>query len=136
MICISVVQSWNVSYFKAVKEFLQPSYFRQIFRHFIIVAVVFLLHLLSYQLRISSNKESSNAQIFSQSKSSDQPLILCNIIGSRKPKLNYIFQNVTFGWYKYNTSPCSFQGVGSVKIYLPNDRVTHQCLANLSQPIL
>jgi hypothetical protein len=67
---------------------------------------VFLLHLLYYQLRISSNKESSNAQIFSQSKSSNQPLILCNIVCSRKPKLNCILQDVTFGWYKYNTNPC------------------------------
>jgi hypothetical protein len=83
------------------------------------MAVVFLLHLLCYQLRVSSNKESSNAQIFSQSKSSDQPLILCNIIGSRKLKLNCILQNITFGWYKYNTSSCSFQGVRSVKIHYP-----------------
>jgi hypothetical protein len=123
MIYISVVQSWNISYLKAIKEFLQPSYFRQIFYHFITVAVVFLLHLLCYQLSIPPNKESSNAQIFSQSKSSNQPLVLCNIVCIRKPKLNCILQG------GISTTPA----LAPLKVYDPLKYIT-QWLGNSSMP--
>jgi hypothetical protein len=63
MICISVVQAWGISYFKAIKELLQPSHFCQVFCHLITVAVVLLLHLFCYQLRNSPDEESSNAKL-------------------------------------------------------------------------
>jgi hypothetical protein len=63
MISIMVVQMWDIPYFKAIKEILQSSHFCQIFSHFVIVAVIFFLHLFFYQLGISSDKEWPNVEI-------------------------------------------------------------------------
>jgi hypothetical protein len=64
MICISVVQTWDISYFEAIKELLQPSHFCQVLRHLIAVAVILFLYLFHYQLRISPDEESPNAKLF------------------------------------------------------------------------
>jgi hypothetical protein len=63
MINIVVVQTGDISHVKAIKELLHSSYFYQIFSHLIIVAVIFFLHLFFYQLEISPDKESLNAEI-------------------------------------------------------------------------
>jgi hypothetical protein len=63
MICIMVVQTWDISYFKAIKELLNSSHFYQIFSHLVIVAVIFFLHLFCYQLGISLDKETPNVEI-------------------------------------------------------------------------
>jgi hypothetical protein len=57
MICIPVVQAWDISYLEAIKKLLHPSYFCQIFCHLIIVAVVLFLYLFCYELRVSPNAE-------------------------------------------------------------------------------
>jgi dolichyl-phosphate-mannose--protein O-mannosyl transferase len=64
MICISVVQSWDIPYFKAIKELLQPLHFCQVFYHLIAIAIVFFLHLFHYHLRVSPDKESPNTKLF------------------------------------------------------------------------
>jgi dolichyl-phosphate-mannose--protein O-mannosyl transferase len=63
MISIVVVKMWDILHFKAIKELLHSSHFCQILSHLIIVAVVFFLHLFCYQLEISPDKESLNAEI-------------------------------------------------------------------------
>jgi dolichyl-phosphate-mannose--protein O-mannosyl transferase len=63
MICISVVQVWDISYFEAIKELLEPSHFCQVFCHLVVVAVILFLHMFHYQLRISLDEESSNANL-------------------------------------------------------------------------
>jgi dolichyl-phosphate-mannose--protein O-mannosyl transferase len=63
MISIVVVKMWDILHFKAIKELLHSSYFCQILNHLIIVAVIFFLHLFYYQLEISPDKESLNAEI-------------------------------------------------------------------------
>jgi hypothetical protein len=64
MIHIIVVQMWDISYFKAIKELVQPSHFCQVLCHLIPVAVIFFLHFLRYELRVSPEKESSNTELF------------------------------------------------------------------------
>jgi hypothetical protein len=63
MISIVVVQTWDIPHFKAIKELLYSSYFCQILSHLVIVTVIFFLHLFCYQLGISPDKESLNAEI-------------------------------------------------------------------------
>jgi hypothetical protein len=64
MIGITVVQTWDIPYFKPVKELLHPAHFYKVLGHLIIVAIIFFLNLLCYQLRVSPDKESSNDEIF------------------------------------------------------------------------
>jgi hypothetical protein len=64
MISITVVQAWDIPYFKPIEKLLHPAHFCSIIGHLVIVAVIFFLNLLAYQLRISPNKESSNIKIF------------------------------------------------------------------------
>jgi dolichyl-phosphate-mannose--protein O-mannosyl transferase len=64
MICISIVQAWDISYFKAMKELLKPSHFYQVFCHLVTVAFILFLHLFRYQMRISLDEESLNAKLF------------------------------------------------------------------------
>jgi hypothetical protein len=63
MISITVVQMWDIPHFKAIKELLHSLHFYQIFSHLVIVVVIFFLHLFRYQLGISPDKETSNAEI-------------------------------------------------------------------------
>jgi hypothetical protein len=63
MISIAVVQTWDIPYFKVIKELLHFSHFCQIFSHLVIVAVIFFLHLFYYQLGTSPDKESPKAEI-------------------------------------------------------------------------
>jgi hypothetical protein len=63
MIKIAVVHTWDIPHFKAIKELLHSSHFCQIFSHLVILVVIFFLHLFCYQLGISSDKESLNAEI-------------------------------------------------------------------------
>jgi hypothetical protein len=97
MINIVVVWTWDIPYFKAVKELLHSSHFCQIFSHLVTVVVIFFLHLFHYELGISPDKESPNAKNLGSPKTRDQPLIFCNVIHSWKFKLNSIFQDITFG---------------------------------------
>jgi hypothetical protein len=90
MICIPVVQAWDISYLKAIKKLLHPSHFCQIFSHLIIVAVILFLYLFCHKLRVSSDEKSSNVELFGQPKPSDQPLIFCSVVGGRKLNLNSI----------------------------------------------
>jgi uncharacterized membrane protein (DUF485 family) len=91
MISITVVQMWDIAYFKTIKELLHSSHFCQIFNHLVIVAVIFFLHLFCYQLGISPDKELLNAEILGEPKTRDQPLIFHNVIHSWEFELNCIF---------------------------------------------
>jgi hypothetical protein len=64
MIYILVVQAWDISYFEAIKELLQPLHFCQVFCHLIAVAIILFLHLFRYLLRISLDQKSPNAKLF------------------------------------------------------------------------
>jgi hypothetical protein len=64
MICIPVVQAWNISYLEAIKELLNSPHFCQIVGHVIIVAVVFFLYLFCHELSVSPDEKSSNAELF------------------------------------------------------------------------
>jgi hypothetical protein len=57
------------------KKLLHSSHFRQILCHLIIVIAVLLLYLFCYNLRVSPDEKSPNAELLGQPKSSDQPLI-------------------------------------------------------------
>jgi dolichyl-phosphate-mannose--protein O-mannosyl transferase len=64
MLGITVVQTWDILYFKPVDKLLHPVHFCWIIGHLVIVTVTFFLNLFCYQLRVSPDKESSNAEIF------------------------------------------------------------------------
>jgi hypothetical protein len=77
------------------------------------------LYLLGYQLLIALDEEPPNAEIFSQPKSYDQPLIFSDVICIWKIKLNDIFEHISFGRDEHDIGPCSFESVGSIKIHYP-----------------
>jgi hypothetical protein len=79
----------GIPHFKAIKELLHSLHFCQILSHPIIIAVIFFLHLFCYQLGIFPNKESSNAEI----------------LGFRRNE--------------HDTSPDSFESVGSIEVHHP-----------------
>jgi dolichyl-phosphate-mannose--protein O-mannosyl transferase len=63
MICILVVQAWDISYLKTIKKLLNSSHLCQIFCHLIVVAVVLFMYLFYYQLRVSPDEKSPNAEL-------------------------------------------------------------------------
>jgi hypothetical protein len=76
-------------------------HFRQILCHLIVVAAILLFYLFCYKLRVSPDEKSPNAELIGQLKSSDQPLVLCSVVGGRKLNLNHIFQHIIFGWNEH-----------------------------------
>jgi dolichyl-phosphate-mannose--protein O-mannosyl transferase len=63
MICILVVQAWDISYLKTIKKLLYSSHFYQIFCHLIVVAVVLFLYLFCHELRVSLDEKSPNDEL-------------------------------------------------------------------------
>jgi hypothetical protein len=63
MICVSVVQAWDVLYLEAIKKLFHSSYFYQIISHLIVVAAVLFLYLFCHELRVSPDEKSSNAKL-------------------------------------------------------------------------
>jgi hypothetical protein len=108
MIRIPVVQSWDISYLKAIKKLLHYSHFYQIFCHLVIVAAILLLYLFCHELRVSLDEKLSNTEILGQPKPGDQPLVFCSIVGGRKLNLNRILQHITFRWNEHDASSCPF----------------------------
>jgi hypothetical protein len=66
---------------------------------------------------MSPNMESSNVEIFGWLKTGDQPLIFCNVICIWEFKMNIILKDITFRRDEHDTSPCSFESVGSIEIH-------------------
>jgi hypothetical protein len=50
MIGVTVVEMWDIPYFKSIEELLHPAHFCYILGQLLIIAVIFLLNLLGYQL--------------------------------------------------------------------------------------
>jgi hypothetical protein len=63
MICVSVVQAWDVSYLEAIKKLLHSSYFSQIIGHLIVIAAVLFLYLFGHELRVSLDEKSPNTEL-------------------------------------------------------------------------
>jgi hypothetical protein len=63
MIRILVVQAWDISYLEAIKKLLHSLHFSQIFCHLVVVAAVLFLYLFCYQLSISPDEKSLNAEL-------------------------------------------------------------------------
>jgi hypothetical protein len=64
MISVTVVQTWDIPYFKAVKKLLHHAHFCWVLYHFLIAVDILFLNLFCYHLRVSPDKESSNAELF------------------------------------------------------------------------
>jgi hypothetical protein len=77
------------------------------------------LYLFCHELRVSPDEKSLNAELLGWMKPGDQPLVFCNIVGSRKLNFNCILQHITFGWDEHDTSSCPFQGVRPIEIHYP-----------------
>jgi hypothetical protein len=71
MICILVVQAWDISYLKVIKKLLHYSHFCQILCHLIVVVVILFLYLFYHELRVSPNEKSLNVELLGQPKPSD-----------------------------------------------------------------
>jgi hypothetical protein len=117
MIRISVVQTWDISYLEGIKNF---SILRTSARYSAILSLLHLysfLYLFCYDLRVTPDEKSLNAELLGWLKPSDQPIIFYSVVGSGKLNLNRILQHITFRWDEHDASPYPFQTVGPVEIH-------------------
>jgi dolichyl-phosphate-mannose--protein O-mannosyl transferase len=117
MICISVVQMWDISYFKAIKELLHPSHFCQVFCHLITVVVIFFLHLFHYQLESTLIRSHRMLSSLASRRLVTSPSYYTMLFVAGKSSWIAYFRISPSGGDEHDTSPCSFESVGSIEVH-------------------
>src|SRR6266540_5830461 len=119
LVSLVVVVPEYMRQLQSVKCALQLSTLLVVRRHFRARTRVLLLDLVHHQLRITANRQPSDAQRYGDTETVEESLVFGSVVGRREVNLEDILESLASGGDEHDASPRAFYHERAIEVHSP-----------------